>query len=156
VVRPVVLGALALSLVTGCGPDKPRCTGAHPDFNVIVKFASRPLPADTTVIVTYGGSGMEEYKLAAPGNQEVVFCRIADADGNPIDASAPDDGAAGEGNSAPVQALACQLWTGGYCKVEVRSASVAPMIHALSPREHVCTVEEVIWLDPPDAGATNP
>jgi hypothetical protein len=99
---------------------------------------------------------VEEYDLAAPGNQEVVFCQVADADGHVLDASAPDDGAAGEGNSAPVQALACGLWTGGYCKVEVRSASVAPVSHALSPRQNMCTVEEVIWLDPPDAGRASP
>lgn len=154
--RRAALGTFACLLATACGPDKPRCTGAHPDFKVVVKFANRPLPPDTVVVVTYGGSGMEEYKLAAPGKQEVVFCLIADADGQVIDASAPTEGAAGEGNSEPVAALACQLWTGGYSKLEVRSASVAPTIYPLSPREHVCTVEEVIWLDPPDAGTVNP
>jgi hypothetical protein len=118
---------------------------------VIVKFANRPLPADTIVHVTYGGSGMEEYNLAAPGNQEVVFCEIADAEGHRLDASAEAEGAAGAGENEPVQALACQLWTGGYSKVEVRSASVAPTVYPLSPREHVCTVEEVILLEPPDA-----
>ena len=51
-----------------------------------------------------------------------------------------------------MQALACALWTGGYSKLEVRSASIAPTVYPLSPRERVCTVEELILLDPPDAG----
>ena len=145
----VLLGWLFLS---GCGPDKPRCSGPHPDFNVLVTFGNRPLPADTIVRVTYGGSGIEEYNLAAPGNQEVVFCQVVDTDGNPLEASALTIGAAGEGNTEPVRALACALWTGGYSKVEVRSASVAPVTYSLSPRDHVCTVDEEIKLDPPDAG----
>ncbi|MES1173765.1 MAG: hypothetical protein ABUL62_05500 [Myxococcales bacterium] len=150
--RQAVLGMLGVLLFSGCGPDKPRCSGPHPDFNVIIKFSNRPLPADTIVHVTYGGSGMEEYNLASPGNQEVVFCQVADADGHPLEASAPLEGAAGEGNSEPVQALFCALWTGGYSKVEVRSASVAPLVYPLSPRERVCTVDESILLDLPDAG----
>jgi hypothetical protein len=150
VLRHAALVTFGWLLLTGCGPDKPQCSGPHPDFNVVVKFANRPLPADTIVHVTYGGSGMEDYDLAAPGNQEVLFCQVADADGNPLDASAPMEGAAGEGNNEPVQALACALWTGGYTKVEVRSATVAPKAYDLSPRDRVCTVEEVILLDPPD------
>jgi hypothetical protein len=152
VLRHAALALLGWFFLSGCGPDKPQCSGPHPDFIVVVKFANRPLPADTIVHVTYGGSGMEEYDLAAPGNQEVVFCEVADADGHRLEASAPLEGAAGEGNDEPVQALLCQLWTGGYAKVEVRSASVAPIVYPLSPRDHVCTVEEPILLDAPDAG----
>jgi len=152
VLRHAALGTLGWLFFSGCGPDKPRCSGPHADFSVVVKFANKPLPPDTIVHVTYGGSGMEEYNLAAPGNQEVVFCRVADADGIPLDASAPSQGAAGEGNAEPVQSLACDLWTGGYSKVEVLSAGVAPMVHNLSPREHECTVKELILLDAADAG----
>jgi hypothetical protein len=151
VLRHAALGTLGWLLLSGCGPDKPRCAGPHPDFKVVVKFGNRPLPADTIVRVTYGGSGVEEYNLAAPGNQEVVFCQVADADGRSLDASTQADGAAGESNGEPVQALACELWTGGYCKVQVRSASVAPKIYDLSPRDHVCTVEERIQLEAPEA-----
>jgi hypothetical protein len=152
VLRHAALATLGWLLLSGCGPDKPQCSGPHADFNLIVKFANRPLPADTIVHVTYGGSGMEEYNLAAPGDQEVVFCQVADADGHPLEASVPTAGAAGEGNDEPVQALACALWTGGYSKVEVRSVSVAPVVYPLSPRDHVCTVDELILLDLPDAG----
>jgi hypothetical protein len=144
---------LSWLVTTGCGPDKPPCSGPHPDFDVIVKFSDRPLPADTIVRVTYGGAKVEEYELAAPGNHEFVFCQAADADGYPLEASAPTEGAAGEGNGEPVRALACALWTGGYCKVEVRSASIGlPVDKGLSPREGVCTVKDTILLDPPDAG----
>ncbi|MET0793470.1 MAG: hypothetical protein ABW061_18255 [Polyangiaceae bacterium] len=145
----VTLGGL---LIASCGPDKPRCTGPHPDFIVVVKLSNRPLPPDTVVHVTYGGSGMEEYDLAAPGNHEVVFCLVADASGVPLDASAPTEGAAGDGGSEPVQALSCQLWTGGYSKVEVRGTGIEPTTQELAPREGECTVKDTILLEPPDAG----
>jgi hypothetical protein len=140
--------------ILGCGPDNKReCTGPHADFIVILKLADRPLPADTVVHVTYGGSGMEEYALAAPGrDHEVVFCDPADAFGVPLEAFAAAAGASGEGSTAAVESLRCALWTGGFSKLEVSAAGLPAMVYPLSPRAQMCTVEELIVLDSPDAG----
>lgn len=151
--RHVALALLGWLMLPGCGPTKPECSAPHADFIVLLKFANRPLPADTSVHVTYGGSGMEVYDLADPGTHEVVFCDPADASGRTLDASV--QGAAGEsaGDSEPVAALSCQLWTAGYCTVQVSGTGLPSTTFALSPREHVCTVDETLLLDPPDASA---
>jgi hypothetical protein len=155
--RLFALGTLVCLTLSGCGPDKRKCTGPHADFIVILKLANRPLPDDTVVHVTYGGSGMEEYALSAPGkNHEVVFCDRADANGVPLDESdagaAGAAGATGDDADAPVQSLHCALWTGGYSKVEVTATGLISKVYELYPREQECTVEEKIDLDSPDAG----
>ncbi len=150
--RDAALALAGCLLLIGCGPNKPECAQPHADFQVLIKFANRALPPDTVVHVTYGGSGTEDYRLADPGHQEVVFCEPADAEGNELDASSAVEGSAGEGNSAPVLALSCALWTGGYSKVEVSGTGVTTTTRDLSPREHVCTLQDEILLDPPDAG----
>jgi hypothetical protein len=137
----------------GCGPDRRECTGPHADFVVLLKLRDRPLPADTVVHVTYGGSGMENYALAQPdATHEVVFCHSASLDGG-VELDAASTAAAGaSGDDDGVQALRCELWTGGFAKLEARSASFSAMTYDLSPRERQCTVTQTIVLDSPDGG----
>ena len=137
-----------------CGPDRPECTGPHADFVVLLRLRDRPLAADTVVHVTYGGSGMEDYVLAAQdATHEVVFCHAASLDGGvELDATAMAAAGAPGNDASEVEALSCQLWTGGFAKLEVRSASFTPMTYDLSPREHQCTVSQTIVLDSPDGG----
>ena len=141
-------------LAMGCGPDRPDCTGPHPDFRVVLELSNRSLAPDTVVHVTYGGSGMEDYSVSNPtADHEVVFCRPATLDGGvPVDASVTSvAGASGEDDSS-VEALYCELWTGGFAKLQVGSASFMSMSFDLAPREHECTVVQTIVLDSPDGG----
>ena len=153
VLAVVVAGAVLL----GCGPEKPKCTGSNPDFKVTLKLSDRPLPADTVVHVTYGGTGMEDYVLAAPTTPEVVFCDPADENGTPIEpVSAAEGGAAGAGGAAneqvPVSELVCGLWTGGYAKLQVSGTGLdGAASYPLAPTD-ACVVVTTIVLDSPDGG----
>ena len=140
----------------GCGPDRPKCTGSNADFQVTLKLTDRPLPADTVVHVTYGGTGTEDYVLAAPTIPEVVFCDPEDENGNKIDRSA--DGAAGaagsSGEEQPVAELGCQLWTGGYTKLQVSGTGLDGNVsYPLAPTD-ACMVVRTITLDSPDGGGS--
>ncbi len=136
----------------GCGPDRRECTGPHADFIVQLELRDRPLSADTVVHVTYGGSGMEDYSLQEQGaTHEVVFCRPASRDGGVAELDAGAAGASGNDDGS-VDALHCELWTGGFAKLEVRSAGLATMTYELAPREHLCTLTQTIVLDSPDGG----
>ncbi len=166
-IRHVALGLLAGLLLGGCKPEKSECSAPHPDFDLVLKLAHRPLPPDTVVHVTFGGSGMEEYRLAAPGsNHEVVFCDPADENGVALEAStrsngtgeagaSGDAGAAGAGGGDAgigVASLHCGLYTGGFAKIEVTASGLDTMTYDLLPLDHVCTVSQTIVLDSPDGG----
>ncbi|HTA88598.1 MAG TPA: hypothetical protein VK745_03450 [Polyangiaceae bacterium] len=146
---PLLFGLLAI----GCGPDHPDCTGPHADFQVLLELRDGPLAPDTVVHVTYGGSGMEDFSLMNPNaDHEVVFCRPASLDGGVVpDGSQGAAGATGADDSE-VDALYCELWTGGFASLEVHATGLTLMTYNLSPREHVCTVAETIVLDSPDGG----
>ena len=139
----------------GCGPDRPKCTGSNPDFKITIKLSDRELPEDTVVHVTYGGTGKEDYVLAAPGVPEVVFCTPADGNGRPIDSSPMVEaaGASDTSNEAvPVRELACTLWTGGYAKLRVSGTGLdADTSYPLTPTD-ACVVTRTIVLDSPDGG----
>lgn len=157
--RTIAPWGLATVLLLGCGPN-PRCSGTEPHFVVVLKLAARPLPSDTVVHVTYGGSGREAYRLSAPNSvHEVVFCRPANAAGDPLTdpAGSPDaldagDAGAGAAAQPPVDALYCELWTGGFTKLEVSASGLPTTEYDLAPREKQCTVTRTIVLDAPDAG----
>ncbi len=144
-------------LFVGCGPDHRRCSGPHPDFVVVLELSNGPLPADTVVHVTYGGSGMEEYVVAAPSSDpEVVFCSPASMDGGAL---ADTDGAAGAAGSAnagvsssSIEALRCELWTGGVATVTVRGTGLSGMSYDFTPDDNQCTVRQTVVLDSPDGG----
>lgn len=139
-------------------------------FKVVLKLMARPLPQDIVVTVEYGGSGKEEFRLANPrAKHEVMFCRVADETGAPIDGSAPEaTGAAGAASAAddiaaggaggaatdpdqpaPVAALYCELYTAGYTDLQVTGSGFAPAARPLSPKNSLCTVEEEFVLDAP-------
>ena len=139
-------------------------------FKVVLKLMARPLPQNIVVTVEYGGSGKEEFRLSNPrAKHEVLFCRVADETGAPIDGSAPeatgaagatgaadDIGAGGAGGAAtdsdqpaPVAALYCELYTAGYTDLEVTGSGFVPVAYRLSPKNSLCTVEEEFVLDAP-------
>lgn len=124
---------------------------------------SRRLPADTLVRVTYGGSGKEQYRLSEPNAiHEVVFCRPANAQGEPLPSEPIEAGvgAAGDDAGAPpmsdaadgVEALYCELWTGGFTELEASASGLATMRYQLRPESRECTVRQTITLDSPDGG----
>jgi len=155
VARPWLWLLISGLCTMGCGPDRPECTSPHADFVVTLELRDRPLSADTVVHVTYGGSGMEDYSLQEEGaTHEVVFCRPASRDGGLSELDAASTAAAGAPGSddSGVDALNCQLWTGGFAKLEVRATGLTTMTYELAPREHVCTLSQTIVLDSPDGG----
>ena len=148
-------------MLLGCGPDnRPKCTGSSPDFKITLKLSDRPLPQDTVVHVMFGGTGIEDYVLAAPTTPEVVFCNPADDSGTQIDTpSAAEGGAAGAAGArgalsgeGPVPELVCSLWTGGYAKLQVSGTGLdGARSYPLSPTD-ACVVVQTIVLDSPDGG----
>ena len=156
--RPWLWLLISGLLTAGCGPDRRECTGKLPSFVVELKLRDRPLSPDTLVHVTYGGSGKEDYRLAEQGvTHEVVFCHpgvAAQGTSSPqckydLDAGL---GAAGAPGDDSVQSVCCELWTGGFAKLEVSATGLSTMSYDLSPREHECTVAKGIVLDSPDGG----
>jgi hypothetical protein len=146
-------------LVPSCGPgqDHRRCSGPHPDFVVLIKLSDRPLPPDTVVKVLYGGSGTETYDLASPNRDpEVLFCAPAGADCSALPDGASAVGAAGAagsaGEDASVEALRCELWTGGFATVTVQGTGLTDPSYDLTPDDKVCTVSRCLKLDSPDGG----
>ncbi|MEI9937121.1 MAG: hypothetical protein WDO69_07835 [Pseudomonadota bacterium] len=154
--------SLIALLLWSCGPDSPRaCSGEDPDFTVVLKLSARPLPADTVVQVTYAGSAEEDYRLSdRNARHEVVFCQVADENGTPVDASAPDAvggagaaGAAGAGNAPDVvESLFCAFYTAGFTHIKVSGSGFETVEYDLAPKGDVCTVNEPLTLDSPDAG----
>ena len=143
--RSSIAIVLAL-LLASCGPDKRQCTRSQVSFSVVLELPGQQLPEDTLVRVMYGGSSVEEYRLDERGvHHEVVFCGPADANGMRLDV--PDSGFVG-----PADAVACDLWTGGYTSVQVLVAGVAPTEYPLLPQEDGCTVSRTIELDTADGG----
>ncbi len=140
-----VLAACSL-LAMSCGPDKYRCTGSRESFKVLLRLANGKLPADTEVIVNYGGSSTEKYVLSVGDvGHDVVFCHPADAQGNEL--VLPDAGAV-----SSADALSCQLWTGGFTTLQVQATGVDSREYDLVPQEDRCTVQSTITLDASDAG----
>ncbi|HEY5375838.1 MAG TPA: hypothetical protein VIK01_19300 [Polyangiaceae bacterium] len=154
VLAPLTVAGLLLS---SCGPDHRRCVGAvgpHPDFVVVLKLSDRSLPPDTMVKVMYAGSGTETYDLAAPSaDPEVVFCSPSTPScSDPVELSGAA-GAAGSGaDDAAVEALRCELWTGGFATVKVEGTGLSDTSYPLSPDDKLCTVSHCIVLDSPDGG----
>ena len=150
-----MLGLVGL-LVLGCGPDKRECSGSHPGFQVALQLESGPLTPDTVVDVAYGGTGKDQYSLANPdANHEVIFCEPAHRDCVRFEAGAPaasDSAGASGDDPAPIESLCCDLWTSGYTRLKVSASGLETSEHDLYPKDHVCTVKEVITLDGPDAG----
>ncbi|HYP74967.1 MAG TPA: hypothetical protein VER12_03390 [Polyangiaceae bacterium] len=160
----VCLCSFAL-LLWSCGPDKAvTCSGEDPTFELVIRLTARPLPADTVVRVTYGGSGKEDFRLSDPdARHEVTFCKIADDAGAPLDGSSSDAiaqagaaGAAGaaaySGDSNGVAALYCELWTGGFTELHISGSGFSAMDYELVRKKDQCTLRKEIVLDSPDAG----
>ena len=150
---------IAVLLLSNCGPDNRRCVGPvgpQPDFVVVLKLSDRPLPPDTVVNVMYAGSGTESYDLTAPNaHHEVVFCKPSTPScSDPVEVSgAGAAGAAGAGaDDAPVEALRCELWTGGFATLKVDGTGLNGTSYPLSPDDKLCTVSPCIVLDSPDGG----
>lgn len=154
--------AVVWALFMACGPDPrpPEPCNGKPNFAVLITAAEGPLPEDTVVRVHYGGGAPEEFRLAEPGIQRVLFCTVTDREGNPADAgvgSGAPAGAGGEGGAATTageaEALLCQLWSYGSADLEVETAEY-PMQERLRlrPDDRTCTVDVELELTRGDAG----
>lgn len=123
------LGALA----AGCGPDPkpddPVCK-PQPAFALTVRaFDGRPLPSDTTIVVS-SGWGEESFVAASPpASPKAVFCEAAS------------------------ESVACKLWTDGAALVNVTSGGLAPAQVELEADSDECGVvtrsEELVLYPPP-------
>jgi hypothetical protein len=158
----LTVGFLTLGwLAPGCGADRPQappCRSGIPDFEVLITAADGPLPEDLLVRLEYGG-GEEEYVLANPGTQAVIFCRHSDRNRNVLlgDGGAGGEaGASGHGGAASVhdvEALLCQIWSFGSARGVVETAAYPmTMPLELTRKQGVCTVKADLELSLPDGG----
>ncbi len=168
------LAAVALPFV-GCGPDqKPSLPCEGPTFNLVLRAPSGPLPADTRLLVKYGGNNDgEAYELGTAPQPQVVFCsEEASAPGGNtaatpgaggVAATDPTDlagGAAGEAGARGlpedgVQALKCRLYTQGPARLDVTASGYEPILeHDLTLGKVRCAVDVEVVLTPLlDAGS---
>jgi hypothetical protein len=98
----------------------------------------------------------EEFVLASPGVQTVLFCWASDRDRTKIDGGLPsggEAGAAGDENLS-VEALLCDAWSYGAAELEIETAAF-PMQErvSLEKEQGVCTVKSEVKLERPDAGS---
>ncbi|HEU4412598.1 MAG TPA: hypothetical protein VFS43_45565 [Polyangiaceae bacterium] len=131
------LAAALAALAGGCRrepkDDDPPCPPPQPAFALTVRASDgRPLPADTTLVVS-SGWGEESFAMSAPPpSPKAVFCQIASAQ------------------------LACTLWTHGAALVDVTSAGLAPARVELRADADECGVitraEELILYPAPAEG----
>ncbi len=149
-------GALFAALLSACGllacsstpPDD--CPKAQPAFHVTLTASDGPLPADTTLRVTYGGQSEEYALLSPPAQPAVVYCTPQYADD--ADAAADADADAG---TRDVVALSCDLWTQAAATIEVQAADYPKLTADLEPDTNDCgikTVDYPLLLDKGDAG----
>lgn len=142
---------LAAALLFGCGPDKQKCTLPEPSFQVVFSLQDKPLSPDTVIDVQYGGTGTDQYDLAAPdAHTKVIFCRSTNRDCSPRDVTLGAAGASDE--PGDVVALCCDLWTGGVTQLDVHATGLAATHYVLYPREGECSGHYSKILDSPDAG----
>ena len=150
----VRLHTRVLLLIGGCaiGCSRPQdspspCPRDVPAFRLLVTAADGPIPSDTELTVTFGGSGVEEYSLRfGNGDNKTVCCVAASASESPpsprcgsrvagrgsslrVDGAAFDGGASGstEGSAsdAGTAAIACDLWTDGAAEIEISASGYA-------------------------------
>jgi hypothetical protein len=133
------LAAALAALAGGCRRESkdqdPPCPPPQPAFALTVRASDgRPLPPDTTLVVS-SGWGQESFAMAAPpASPEAVFCEILSGH------------------------LACALWTDGAALVDVTSAGLAPARVELRADSDECGVvtraeELVLYPAPPEGEA---
>jgi hypothetical protein len=147
--------ACVSALLVGCPKEPPECGRPQAAFKVLVTASGAPLPTGTTVHIEYG-SGAEEYLLGDPDfSSEVMFCEIFLRDaGVPVADAATDAGDAGAG-SVEIEALSCELWTGGATTVIVSASGYPQLERELTAEEDECgvmTTDVPLTLEREDAG----
>ena len=104
-----------------------------------------PLPLDTEVTLRSGGPE-EVFRLATRCCPKVMFCKPAALDGGTVDA----------GPGEQVEALRCEIWTGGSATLLVRASTYADLSEDLMAKSDGCggvlTQDVAIELEPLDAG----
>ena len=107
----------------------------------------------------------EEFRLASPGVQTVLFCSAATRDGQKIDGGLPtaggNGGEGGDGGASgdkivSVEALLCEAWSYGAAELEIETAEF-PMQDRVSLKKKTgeCTVHSEVELERPDAGVSD-
>jgi hypothetical protein len=151
-VRRLTYFALALA---ACGPDRKPAEPCppSPDFSVLISAPGEPIPADTVIRLYYGANDMpEEFVLANPGVQKVLFCSAADRAGNKLPDALPSGGGGGESGAGAepavtVEALLCEAWSYGPAELEIETAEFPMQERASLEKESgVCTVESEVEL----------
>jgi hypothetical protein len=146
----VVSAGLALA---GCGPDRrpDECIAGHPNFVLLITAPTgKALSADLTVMLHYGGSGVETFELSQTTTQRVLFCRASTLDGGTL--LVPDGSAADGGAPSSTEALRCELWTGGPAQVEIDSSTLAHTAKSLTPLASSCPLDVTIPVSEADGG----
>lgn len=136
------LGLSAAACSGDDGDDPPQCA-VQPAFDLTVNAVSGALPADTEILVEYGGA-KESYRLdTGDAGQEVVLCKEHGTDG-------------GDAGKA-VTSVTCKLWTQATSTVTVSGGGFPTVTEDLKPKydDDKCleTVPVSIALGDLDAGS---
>lgn len=135
-----------------CGPDArpPDCSN-EPDFILEITAEDGPLPADTEVVVEYGGGSEESYLLDAEPEPRIMFCmphvpgpadpaQKSNAGAGGQAAGGGGDGGADGEPAAPATRLECELWTQGPAIVEITGGDYALLHEDLKLARDECTL----------------
>lgn len=147
--------AAFIAFAWGCSqsPDPEVHCDAHPAFVVLVTVPTGTLPANTTITITFGGSGTEMFELGADGPHHALFCDWALRDGTKI----PQPDAATDGAAPLPEALSCELWTGGAANITIEGDGYQPILNMQleAKNDASCgfkTVNETLTLAPMEGG----
>lgn len=147
--------AAFIALASGCSesPDPEVHCDAHPAFVVLVTVPTGTLPQNTTITITFGGSGTETFGLVGDGPHKALFCDWALRDGTKI----PKPDAATDGAAPLPEALSCELWTGGAANITIAADGYQPIVNMQleAKNDASCgfkTVNETLPLAPIEAG----
>lgn len=146
--RPTVsrlLLTLGAALAAGCDasttPEPGACPPPRPAFSLTIRAVDgRELAQDTTIDVSYGGSGREQFSLSQPRTEgRVVFCETP-TDDDRADGGAPDATSIIEPRTTKPTRIRCELWTHGAARVTVESEGLVSRTQALEARVDGCGI----------------
>lgn len=139
-----VFCAVATAACNEGGPPA-SCPTPGATFIVTLSAGGNTLPQDTEVTLRFGGQ-VDVYRLAAPCCPKVMFCNPVALDGGAVDA----------GPAQRVEALRCEIWTGGSATLLVRASTYSDLSEELLAKSDDCggvlTQNVPLELEPLDAG----
>lgn len=118
------LGLWGAGCASDTSPPAPCSDKPHATFHLEIAADDGPLPPDTHLRVSYGGSAVESFDLAAPHMGSSIFCTADYADAS----------------GSRAQSIGCDLWTNGPANLDVWAAGYADVHVALPVVRDACGI----------------